>query len=439
MVIAGDRQPEELMSSPPKIFYGWWVVAAAAVGLFFSGGPIVVFSFGVFLKSISHEFHTGRAAVSLAFTIHNFLSALVNPFFGRLADRFGARRVVLPAAVCFGLILISARLIGSSLWQFYVFYSLLGLTTPAASAVPYGTAVSRWFDRRRGLALGLMMFGLGMGAIIMPAMAQRLIARFGWRSAYAVIGCTVISIPILVVGLVLKEDPRQKGLFPDGAPPNDSATKPVEGLTWPEIPSIRAFWLMISAFFLAGASGHACVLHMPALLSDRGATPHAAAAASSLIGVAMLFGRAGSGYFLDRFFAPNVAGLIFGQAAIGVTLLAAGASDTAALVAAFMVGLAFGAEVEVIGYLVSRYFGLRCLGTTFGFGFSSFVLAGAVGAFMMGLGFDRTHSYALPLVVFSLAMFGAAGIIMCLGPYRFAAHSAAKESPLAPAPGGSRI
>jgi hypothetical protein len=137
----------------------------------------------------------------------------------------------------------------------------------------------------------------------------------------------------------------------------------------------------------------------------------------------MLLGRTGSGYFLDRYFAPRVCAVLFGQSAIGIAVLSAGASGPLAIVAAFMVGVAFGSEVEVIAFLASRYFGLCSFGVAFGFGFSSFVFAGALGAYIMGAGFDRTHSYTAPLLLMFFAMLLATILLTRLGPYRFAAPS----------------
>jgi MFS family permease len=418
-----------------RTFYGWWVVVVAGLGLFFSAAPVVVYSFGVFLKSNTQEFHSGRAAVSLAFTLHNLCSATVSPFLGRLTDRFGARQVVLPALAGVGLTLVSAKWISSGIWQFYLFFIALGIFGPATVAVPYGTVVSRWFDRRRGLALSLMMLGLGFAAIVVPSISQRFIALYGWRSAYAIFGCATLLIPIPVVGFFLKEDPRREGLSPDGIPPADTkepADHPIEGLAWNQIWRTGTFWLMICALFLAGGSSHGCVLHLAALLSDRGVSAQTAANATSIIGIAMLCGRSGSGYFLDRFFAPRVAAVLFGQSALGIALLAAGVAGPAGIFAAFMVGLAFGAEVEVMAFLVSRYFGLRSLGTAFGACFASFVLAGAAGAYIMGAGYDRTHSYTAPLLLFFFLMILAAFLFTRLGPYRFAARSSPQEPALLP-------
>ncbi len=165
----------------------------------------------------------------------------------------------------------------------------------------------------------------------------------------------------------------------------------MDGLSWYEIWHQPAFWLLICVFFLAGASVHACVLHMAALLSDRGITAQGAALGTSVVGLSILIGRVGTGFLLDRFFAPRLATLLFGCASIGIAMLWVGSVGKIAVFAAFLVGLGMGAEVDLIAYCMSRYFGLKSFGVAYGFGFSAFVLAGALGTLLMGAGFDATH------------------------------------------------
>jgi MFS family permease len=414
------------MSSYPKVFYGWWIVAACSLGLFLSTGPVVVFSFGVFFKSLIHDFHAGRGAVSFAFTLHNLMGPACVPLVGWLIDRFGARRVILIGTTTFALILVCSELLGNRIVYLYLFYSALGVVSGSSSPVPYGTVASRWFDQRRGLALGVMMLGLGIGAITLPLIAHRLIVMFGWRTAYATFGCTVLLLCLPVIAALIKDDPREKGLLPDGVVRAQGAERGehLQGMSWHDIWHQPVFWLLISAFFLAGGCVHACVLHMPALLTDRGASAEGGAIGSAIVGVAVLTGRLGTGYLLDRFLASQLAMILFGVASVGIALLCVGSAGKVALLAAFLVGLGMGGEGDIIAYSVSRYFGLKAFGTAYGYAFGAFVLGGAAGVFLMGAGFDSTHSYTLPLGAFFFAMLIAAGLMSQLGPYRYAARRA---------------
>ena len=408
--MGGDRQP---------IFYGWWVALTAALGLFLGVAPIFVFSFSVFLKAFAKEFHATRAAVSLAFTLHNLVNAFTAPLMGRMIDRFGSRRIILPTTAAFGLILL-LTLFTRSLSEIYLLYMFAGFFGCGSSPAAYGTTIARWFDKHRGLALAVMMLGIGLGATVMPSLAQRLIVRFGWRSAFAWYGCAVLVIALPVVRAFLKDSPAQIGLLSDGpafAPfANDHVS---HGLSWSEARRSRSFWLMICGFFLLGASVHACILHMTAMLTDRGITAQTAVLASYLVGAAVLIGRFCAGALMDRCFAPLVAVSFSSAVALGILALAFGHSTPLAFVGAFLVGLGMGAEADIIAYLTSRYCGLRSFGEVYGYAFAVFVISGALGTLVMGFGFDRTGAYGVPLTGFFFAASAAAVLFGLLGPYKY--------------------
>ena len=417
-------------------------MATAALGLCLGAAPIIVYSFAVFFKPLSQEYHAGRAAISFAFTLQNVAAALFAPLTGRLIDQFGARKIILPGTAIFGLMLLSSKLLGGKLWYFYIFFAVLGIIQGCSSPVSYSVVVSHWFDRRRGLGLGLMMLGIGVGAMLVPYAAQRLIAMYGWRIAYGAYGLAVLVIALPIAATFLRNDPRDKGLLPDGiveavvgGQPVTKKDAGVEGLTWHETWHSPSFWLLVSSFFLAGASVHACVLHLSPLLTDRGISAQAAAAAISVVGFAVLIARVGTGYLLDRFFAPRLAAIFFCGAAVGIGMLTLGATGKVALGAAFLIGMGMGAEGDLIAYSLSRYFGLKAFGTAYGYAFGTFVMAGALGTLLMGAAFDWTHAYTVPLAGFFVAMVMAAWLMTRLGPYRFAALEQHGKQVIAPAQG----
>jgi MFS family permease len=418
----------EMRNERQKIFYGWWVALTAALGLFLNTGTIVVFSFGFFAKAIGQEFHGGRAKISLAFTIHNLTSALFIPLAGRLVDRYGPRKVLLPFTAVLGLILISSWFLSEAIWQLYIFYVALGVVSGGAGAMSYTDVVSHWFDRQRGLAISVMMLGMGLGAIAIPSVAQRLVTTLGWRLAYTVFGCSIVIIPLPVVAAFLKERPENMGLLPDGGgkapvamPIVANVTSNDVGLALREAVRTRGFWTMVCSLFLVTASVHACFIHLPAILTDRGSSAKLAAFASSLFGVGLFMGRVGCGYLLDQFFAPRVAALLFSAVAIGIAFLGVGHTIWSACIAAVLVGLGIGAEVDIIAYLTSRYFGLRSYGVIFGWIWAVFGVSGGLGAYLMGFGFDKTGSYVAPLIGFFCAAVLATLLIASLGPYRYRA------------------
>jgi MFS family permease len=415
----------------PQFFYGWLIVFLSSVGLFL-GAPLLVFSFSVFFKSLATDFHANRAAVSFAFSLINIVGALWLPATGMLIDRFGAKRVIVSTCLLYGLALISALWVGSSLWQLYLLCAVLGITfTSGAAPVPYGVVISHWFNRHRGLALGLSMMGIGAGSIVVPILAQRLIASFGWRIAFAVFGAAVLLIPLPLVAAFLRNGPGQRNLQPDGGESTPDASLPPQekqGLSWHAIWHDPTYWSILCIFSLAGASVHGAILHMSAIFSDRGVSPERAALATSLVGAALVVGRLGSGYLLDRLFAPRVAILFYGATTLGIGILCAGSAGMFALGGAFLVGIGMGAEVEVMAYMISRYFGLLAFGSAYAYAFGAFMISGAAGVLLMGVGYDRFHSYTVPLAAFCTVMLLALILLTRLGPYRYGVEAKTIET-----------
>lgn len=405
-----------------KVFYGWWVVLAAGIGSFMSYGPIIAFTFGVFIKPLSEEFGWSRADISLGFSLSLLMLSGTAPFFGRLVDRFGARRVIVPSVLMFGSGVSSFYFLSVSLWHFYAIYVALGIVAVGAATLPYLSVVSHWFDKQRGWALGLAMVGLGLGTFIMPALAQALIDAVGWRQAYVLLGLMVMVVTIPVVGLFLKETPQMMGLWPDGvavAPAGAAKQSGQEyGMSSREAWRIGTFWLIAWAFFLMSVGVHGCLIHLVPMLTDRGLSAQSAAWATSLLGGALLVGRVGAGYLLDRFFASHVAICFLCGVAAGIFLLWSGAVGGLVFSAAVLVGLGVGAETDLMPYVVSRYFGLRAFGEIYGCVVVAWGLGGVIGPLLMGMGFDSTGSYRLVLGTLMVATLIAAGLMARLGPYR---------------------
>jgi predicted MFS family arabinose efflux permease len=321
-----------------------------------------------------------------------------------------------------GLAFLSANLCSNKIWQLYLFYAACSVASCGVAPVSYCDVISHWFDRRRGMALGFIMVGLGAGAVVQPSAAHSVIAQFGWRAAFSCSGAVILLISLPVLALFLKEKPEQMGLEPDGGGYGFAQSNPRDsdsGMSFGEAVRTPTLWLLLCAFVLVSCSASGCSAHIAAILADHGVSARTAAFATSILGGGLLVGRAGSGYLLDRFFAPRFAAVIFACAAAGMGLLRIADAQGAAFAAAFAVGLGLGAEIDIMAFLASRYFGLRSFGAINGFLFAGFGLASGSGAYLMGTGFDATGSYALLLTLFSIATLIGAALMMCLGPYRY--------------------
>jgi MFS family permease len=402
----------ENMAATTRRHSAWLVVAASSVGLFMHFGSLLVNAFGVMLTSLCDEFHWSRGQVSLGFTLATLTAMLTMPLTGWLTDRLGARRPILVCMTIFGALYASLYFLAPQLWHLYAVFLLLGLVGPGTSAVPHASLISRWFTERRGLALGVAMCGTALGGVIWPSATQGLLDRFGWRNTYAISGAAALLIAVPLMLLLLKE-PSNLAHTPE----QRAADMPADGLTRGEALRGSLLWLLIFAFFVISMSIHACMIHLVPLLKDRGMTPANAALAASVMGVAGMVGRLGMGYLLDRLPAERVPTFAFGLVAAGIFLLFAGATGTGAHFAAALIGFGYGAESATIPYLVSRYFGLRSFGEIYSYLFITVPLGGALGPALMGVGFDRTGSYQVTLLLCGVATVVAALLLLRLKSY----------------------
>src|SRR5438067_3815559 len=186
----------------------WWIVVATVCGLIVGGGAINIFAFGVFLKPITAELGVGRAMFSSALTMHAALAALSCPAIGWLVDRWGARRVMIPGLIVYALATVSYALIQASPFAItFLIFAVTGVVGGIGTPIPYAAVITQWFDRQRGLALGIGIAGVGLGVALVPQLAAALIASFGWRTAYVGLAIAILVIAFVPVAVFLREPP----------------------------------------------------------------------------------------------------------------------------------------------------------------------------------------------------------------------------------------
>jgi MFS family permease len=398
-----------------------WVVFGSLLGLTVGNGPIVFFTFGLFLGPVTSEFHWDRATFASSLFMGHTLGALAFPFMGRAIDRYGIRPVTLTSIVLFALSTAAISLTPPNPAVFIALSGLCGLISAGQAPPGYAKAVSAWFDERRGLALGIAMTGIGIGATLVPQFARVVIGSYGWRGGYVALGILTLVVAFPAVALFVRE--------PQAGDRNDSQEATRLGVTLAEALRSPGFWLLAIPVFLVVTTINGIVGHLVPLLTDRGFDVRQATATLSAVGLSTIAGRLVAGYLLDRFFAPLVAAGLFLLPLGAVVLLISGAATPAPAVAAAALGFGLGAEVDVIGFLVSRYFGLRAYGQIYGTLFAIFTIGTGFGPVLMALSFDVTRSYNVTLTTFAVALVCASILISRLGPYAFPARPAGNRQP----------
>ena len=379
-------------------YFGWRVVFAACLGVMAGFGSLFVYTFSVFVKPLSAQFGWGREAISAGFAIAAVTLGLASPLLGRFIDRFGPRRIILPCMTIYVLAVLSLSVLRFGAWQFYLTCFVLGAVGNGAAHLAYSRSISTWFNRRLGTALAFVMVGAGLGAMILPVAAQSVITHAGWRAAYASLGGIA-----LLLGLPLSwRYIRDRGSVERFA--QKTASVAHAGISWQEGLRSFPFWIVTGILFVSSISMNGAITHLSPLLTDRGLTTGNAALCAALLGGSSLLGRIFVGWLLDRFFGPHVAFAINAFTALGILLLPRADSFLTGALAAALIGIGAGGEAAITPYLLTRYFGLRAFSTLYGFTWTFYAAAGAIGPVILGRTFDLTGSYSSSLTVLASAL-----------------------------------
>lgn len=403
------------------VFYGWYIIAASVIGVALSQAPIAYLSLGVFMIPLHQSFGWDRGTVSLGLSVGALTLALSMPLVGRLIDKYGARRVLLPSMAMFSLAMMSLYFLTGSLWHYLGMFALIGVLGSGSNTMTYARVLSAWFDRLRGMALGFAMSGIGLGSTLSPLIAQAIINVQGWRAAYLGLGLLVLVVGWPVQFLVMRDSPEAVGLRQDGEVATvrhrieiaDASQAPV-GMTRSAALRTKEFWMLMTIFFIVALTLHGLQIHLAPLLRDHGLSARAAAGAAGLTGAVTFVSRIGVGYLLDKFFAPRVGFIVFLCPLAAMALVGHADTVAMAMLSATLLGVGSGAESDLMAYLVSRYFGIKCFAEIYGFTYGALMVGTAIGPYLWGLTFDLSHSYQLAL----WAALGGIGVI-CLLLLRF--------------------
>ena len=398
----------------------WWIVFACACGLLVGAGSILVFTFGVFLKPVTEDLGLTRGDLSAGLGISAWFVALSCPVVGWLIDRYGTRRVMIPGILLFAAAVASFGLMpAKSLPAVLLIFAIAGFISGVQTPIPYAAVVSHWFDRERGIALGVATAGVGLGVALIPQLAAYLIGHFGWRNAYFGLAFAIIVLAFVPVAIFVHEPPSVAGR---GADAGSAALPGIEVMA-----ALRTgnFWTLSIAFLLGVMAINGTIVHIVALLTDRGIPLQAATGALSFAGIAIIVGRIICGWCLDRFWGPYVAACFFVLPMIGIALLASGWGAPAPLIGAALCGAGIGAEIDLMAFFISRYFGLKAYGKVYGLMFMLFNIGTGLGPALSGRAFDMFHSYTQVFIAYQIALAITCLLLVRLGAYAYPPRTAA--------------
>ncbi len=423
------------MGKTRQLYYGWVIIGVSFFTLFFTLGTR--FSFGVFYVAILKDYGWGRGETAGAFSLALVIHALFATVTGTLIDRFGPRTLFPLGATLLALGLVAASRI-TSIWHLYLFFGVImaiGINT--LSYAPHMSLIPKWFIRKRGLAAGLVLAGIGVGTMVMAPLIQFIIDIMGWRSALLILAGIVLGVVVPITLLFQRRSPEDVGQFPDGILPSSGGSlsiQPEEFRENPGSPNVTeqwtvrtalcttAFWWIGLVNFCVGFTINMLVVHQAAHVVDAGYTTSLAALLVGLVGLLRSGGGVLFGLLSDRM-GREIGYTLGGSAALLGVLFFLLVRDTASpwMLYAFVIlfGLGSGSTGPIHAATTSDLFPGNSLGRILGTLAIGWGIGGALGSYLGGYFYDHLGSYGFPfiLVLVSISQ-GVLGIWMAAPRHR---------------------
>jgi MFS family permease len=393
---------------------GWGrVLAGAVLGSATGISALLLYTNGLFVAGLSHEFGLTRTQFGFGVLLVTMALAAANPLVGWAVDRFAAK-----GAAIAGLLLLSAGFAALGMFvhsvdSYLVLQAVVAFAGAASGPIAYTKTIGATFHKRRGVALGVTMTGIGCAAAAVPPVLAVIIATHGWRSGFLALA-TIPLVGVLATALLIPGAQTSATESARGQPKAGSSG-------WVRS---RVFWNLAAAFAMMALSFAGLLPHFVPMLTDGGLTPVAAGTVAGEIGLAVIASRLVVGFLMDKLFAPRIAIAICLIAAVGCILFIANGISAASLTA-IALGFAMGAELDLMGFLVARYFGLAEFGRIYGWQYGAFIFASGLGPLWVGALRDATGNYTLSLGISVTGLIVACAIFLFLPRYETSAASVA--------------
>ncbi len=399
---------------------GWPVVMAAMFGIGLGLSPVPFYTIGMLAPELNKAFGWEFSAIMGGLPIMTLGVLVASPLVGWLADRHGVRQVALISIVLFALSFMAFAFSNGSITLFYLTWGLMALLGAGTLPVTWTRAVNSRFDSHKGLALGLSLLGTGVFGFLVKPLTAWLIADFGWRAAYLVVGTMplLLALPIALwgfhdVGRSVAADPAERQAA------NAEWSASIPGLTLRQALREWRFWLLAIAFVLISFAVGGPIPNMENILRVAGFARSDVIGLVSLIGLSVIAGRIIGGWLVDRIWAPAVAFVLLIMPALACWMMADGAmSVQTASLSIVMIGFAAGVEYDLMAFLVARYFGMKNYSSVYGFLYGFFAVGAGVGPVVFGKAFDLTGSYRSVLLTSAVLLILGASMLLALGRYR---------------------
>jgi MFS family permease len=372
-----------------------------SIGIAFGVTVLMVTVFNYAAAPIAADLGLSSTQTAAALSLHLASLIIAIPAAGAIADRIGARRVILVSAIAYGLALAAIANVPAGQAPLYLAFIAAGIAGAGVSPVSYNRIIVHRFHKNRGLALGVALSGTGLGGMILPWIVQPVVAEQGWRPAFLLLA-VIATAAGLFAGLLAGRE-RSAG----------QSESSFRGANLREAVVTRPFWQMGMAFALLGIAIAGFMSQLTAVFAAKGLGADTVPAFHTAIGAATIIGRLVGGALMDRIPARLVGASAALVGAAGLVAFGLGATGPAALVLiGASIGLCTGAESDVVSYLSSRFYGIRNFariyalqGSLFMIGLSSGPVLGAISLGTLGVDVSLGIG-AMGLMVSAAMLFG---------------------------------
>ena len=358
----------------------WLLVLVCAVGIGVGVSSLPFYTQGLFIEAWIADFGWTRAQASFGILGSTLALAAVLPFIGLIVDRYGLVKPVLISLLGLSVAYVMLGLFVQTITTFVILAMLQAVLGSASSPLAYTRAINSVFVRQRGLALGIALSGAGVAATFGPVLISNAIAAFGWRGAYFAMALFTAVVGVVIVIVLSRLSGAKTPVTMDA----DAASNDFKMAK-----ASRPYWIIMAAIFSLSLGLGGLMIHFVPILLEMDFTTSNAAKIAGVIGIAVVLGRLLVGFAVDRIFAPRVAIAILLACVCGVLALAT-LGSVVAVPAAFVIGFSVGAEVDLIGYLVARYFGINAYGQIYGRQYATFLIATGLSPVILGAVRDAT-------------------------------------------------
>jgi len=417
---------EKRFASLP-FFYGWIIVLLGLLGMAAWTG--IRTTFAVFYAALLDEFGWSRGAAAGVQSVSYIIYLILAPITGGLIDRFGPRRVILPgiAIMCGGLVL--CRSIGT-LFQFYLFFGIIVATgVTAVSIAAYSPLLAHWFEKKRGVAVGFAVSGMGLGTFLLVPLTQYFISLWGWRTSFVALSSLFFIVLFPSMLIFLRHRPADLGLFPDGSvvgqPPKKRTVQVVDPVwaatdwTVKRIFKTGRYWAVLVFAFLSITPVYLMVTHSVRFLIDKGIERMAAAFFLAIVGVVSLIARIFWGWLSDRIGREptfTAGAIVLTMASCSLILLDSTGTRNLAYVFSLLLGIGWGCTAPMFISVAADLFQGKRFGLIYGI-LEGVIGAGcAFGAWFGGFIYDRTHSYQLAFLLCAVFAFASSIVVWLAAP-----------------------